>query len=79
MSEEKAIDQFDLSELQENLRLALQELEEIRTEQGVLNSRECAAMNIVNQAQKALDHAMSAIRREAPWNTDWQSRRANSA
>lgn len=79
MSEEKAINQFDLSELQESLRLALEELEEIRAEQSVLNSRECAAKNSVNQAQKALDHAMSAIRREAPWDTDWQSRRANSA
>ena len=40
-------------------------------------SRECtSALNALNQAQKAVDAAYEALKKGAPWNSDWQNRAA---
>jgi hypothetical protein len=36
---------------------------------------ETTALNALNSAQRAFDEAVAAIKKDAPWNSDWNAER----
>ena len=56
------------------LREALERYDVLHTESEAARSRETDALNTLNRAQKAFDESVEAMKKNAPWNSDWHQR-----
>lgn len=57
------------------LKGAQERYEELNTEYCALGRRRTDALNVLNDAQKALDAALAALRKGAPADSDWRRER----
>ena len=64
-----------LEELHRELSEAMLEHGFAEQEEHAARHKMTAAINRLNGAQGALDAAMETLRKSAPWNTDWHSKR----
>lgn len=65
-------DPINLGTLQANLAKAISDWKLAETSASRARSEETAALNRMNQAQKALDAALTKLREEAPRGSEWQ-------
>jgi predicted nucleic acid-binding Zn-ribbon protein len=64
----------DLGDLQRALEDAVTALEQARINEDAARKATTSATNRVNQAQKAMDDAVAALRDRAPRESDWRRR-----
>lgn len=64
----------DLRDLQRALEDAVTALEQARINEDAARKATTSATNRVNQAQKAMDDAVAALRDRAPRESDWRRR-----
>lgn len=64
-----------IADLMTELDTAMARFASVEGEEREVAGRMCAARNQLNAAQKAFDEAVAELRKAAPWNTDWHSRR----
>ena len=68
----------DLAKLQADLASALGAHDDAKQEESSARSRETAALNNLNAAQKALDAAMDKMRQRADMSTEWGRQRRDA-
>lgn len=63
----------------QQLREARARYDGMHREYEAARSRETDALNALNRAQKTFDEAVAALKKDAPWNSDWHSRNRRGA
>lgn len=66
MKQDKTIEQAA-----QELREARSLYDELHRDSEAARTRETDALNALNRAQKAFDEAVAAVKKDAPWNSDW--------
>lgn len=71
-----------MSEYKMNIEACAKTLAEARKEYDLANEEKgridkemTRVTNALNKAQKTFDEAVDQIKKDAPWNTDWHSKR----
>jgi hypothetical protein len=64
---------LSFAEILTDLTRARECFEEVKSRKDAIEREMANATNHLNGAQKAFDQAVVAIRKDAPWNTDWHS------